>query len=64
MKETFYLLVDRKFNDSLICKIAPVNFEHNCTFIVDQSKLKQSSDICADDCGVWRNNGVRPCVVT
>ncbi len=63
MKKAFSVLVDRQVDDSQICEIAPVNVEHNCTFIVDLSKLKHPSDICADDCGVWRNNGVRPCVV-
>ena len=63
MKETFSVLVDRQVDDCKICKIAPVNVEHNCTFIIDQSKLKHPGDICADDCGMWKNNGVRPCVV-
>ena len=32
------------------------------TFLVDQSKLKLQSDLKADDCGAWKNNGVC-CVV-
>ena len=38
------------------------NVEHNHTFLVDQSKLKSQSDLKADDCGSWKNNGVS-CVV-
>ena len=42
----------------------PVIIEHICTFVVDQSQLAHAHDVRADDCGVWKNNGMRPCVVT
>lgn len=31
---------------------------------MDTSKLKCIDDVYSDDCGVWRNNGVRPCIVS
>ena len=46
-----------------VCKTVPINIENNCTFLVDSSMLKSVDDIRSDDCGVWRNNGVRPCLV-
>lgn len=64
MKETFALLADQDLDATQICNIVPVNIEHNCTFVVNQSRLAHPDDIRADDCGVWKNNGVRPCVVT
>ena len=64
MKELFSLLVDRQLDSSKICNVTPSDIEHNCTFIVDQSKLEHAGDIRADDCGVWKNNGSRPCIVT
>ena len=35
------------------CHRVPTNIEHNCSFIVDRSKLKSPADIKADDCGSW-----------
>lgn len=64
MKETCSLLVDRQIDDIKVCKTSPVNIEHDCTFVIDQSKLAHSDDIRADDCDVWRNNGERLCIVT
>lgn len=29
----------------------------NSSFVVDTSKLASASDVVADDCGSWRNNG-------
>lgn len=48
--------------DQKVCHRTPTNVEHNCTFLVDQSKLKLQSDLKVDDCGSWKNNGVR-CVI-
>lgn len=46
-----------------ICFCTPTNVEHNCTFLVNQAKLKCAADLRADDSGSWKNNGVR-CVIT
>ena len=51
-------------DDSKICHRAPTNIEHNCTFLIDRSKLKSPADIKADDSGSWRNNGVRSVVIS
>ena len=56
------LLNDTSDNPN-ICHRVPTNIEHNCSFIVDRSKLKSPADIKADDCGSWRNNGVRSVVI-
>ena len=53
------LLCDSKKD---VCFCTPTNVEHNCTFLVDQSKLKCMADLRADDSGSWKNNGVR-CVI-
>ena len=45
-------------DDSRIFHRAPTNVEHNCTFLIDQSKLRSPADIKADDSGSWKNNGV------
>ena len=46
-------------DDSRICHRTPTNVEHNCTFIIDRSKLRSPADITADDSRSWKNNGVR-----
>ena len=45
-----------------VCFCTPTNIEHNCIFLVDQSKLKSKADLRVDDSGSWKNNGVR-CVI-
>ena len=50
-------------DDSRICHRAPTNVEHNCTFLIDRSKLRSPADIKADDSGSWKNNGVRNVVI-
>ena len=55
-------LLESSSTYSKICHCTPRNAEHNCTFLVDQSKLKLQSNLKADDCGSWKNNGVC-CVV-
>ena len=62
VNEIAQALLNDSSNDSKICHRAPTNVEHNCTFLIDRSKLKLPADIKADDSGSWRNNGVR-CVV-
>ena len=63
-KDIFDILIDRVDVEGKICCSVPINVEHNCTFVVDTSKLKCNDDVRSDDCGVWRNNGVRPCIVS
>ena len=58
------LLIDYNVDSTKICYTTPVNVEHNCTFIIDQSKLANPDDIHADDCGSWKNNGSRPSIIT
>ena len=50
-------------DDSKICHCTPTNVEHNCSFLIDRSKLASHADIKADDSGSWRNNGVRNVVI-
>ena len=50
-------------DDSRICHRTPTNVEHNCTFIIDRSKLRSPADITADDSRSWKNNGVRNVVI-
>ena len=42
-----------------VCKTKPVSVEHNCTFVVALSCVRDPSDLRADDSGVWRHRGVR-----
>ena len=63
-KELLSVIVDQKGTTGKICNAVPINVENNCTFIVDSSKLECPEDIRSDDCGVWRNNGVRVSIVS
>ena len=63
LSEIISIVVDEKNTEGKTCSIVPINVEHNCTFVVDSSKLESPKDVRADDCGSWRNNGVRPCLV-
>ena len=49
-------------NSKNICLCTPTNVEHNCTFLVDQAKLKCAADLRVDNSGSWKNNGVQ-CVI-
>ena len=60
-KELLSVIVDQKGTTG---NAVPINVENNCTFIVDFSKLECPEDIRSDDCGVWRNNGVRVSIVS
>lgn len=64
MKETLSLIVDGDIDESKVCKTVPVNVKHNCTFIVNLSSLAHPNDLHADDCGSWKNNGVKLCITT
>ena len=63
VNEIAQALLNDSSDDSKICHRAPTNIEHNCTFLVDRSKLKSPADIKADDSGSWKNNGVRSVVI-
>ena len=62
VSEIAQTLLESSSTHSKIFHCTPTNVEHNYTFLVDKSKLKLQSDLKADDCGSWKNNGVR-CVV-
>lgn len=55
-------LLNTSASSKNVCFRTPTNVEHNCTFLVNQAKLKCAADLRADDCGSWKNNGVR-CVI-
>jgi hypothetical protein len=40
-----------------------VNVEHNCSFVISHSNLSHPAKVRADDSGIWKNNGVRRCIV-
>jgi hypothetical protein len=58
------IVVEKSGIEDKVCHITPTNVEHNCTFIVDRSYLKDPDDIKADDGGSWKNNGVRYTIVS
>ena len=64
VNEIAQALLNDSSHHSKICHCAPTNVEHNCTFLIDQSKLKSPADIKADDSGSWKNNGVRSVVIS
>ena len=56
-------IVNTLVNNSASFKnVCLTNVEHNCTFLVDQAKLKCIADLREDDSGLWKNNGVQ-CVI-
>jgi len=58
-EEIAMILCDPAFNEDLICSTHPVLVENNVSFVVDLSKLKNPSDIRADDLGTWKCTGSR-----
>ena len=44
---------------SKICTAQPLRVQHNCTFIVDLSSLKDTGDVKCDDLGSWKNNSYK-----
>ena len=58
VKETFLLLKEHsKIDKSKISSIQPRFVQQNKSFVVNTEKLKETSDILADDCGRWKNYG-------
>ena len=45
-------------HSKVVCSNVPRSIHRNVAFVVDTSKLENSSDILADNMGVWINNGV------
>ena len=63
VNEIVQALLNDSSDGSKICHRVPTNIEHNCTFLIDRSKLKSPADVKADDNGSWRNNGVRSVII-
>jgi len=42
-----------------VCSAQPVSVEHNCSFLVDLKCVADPNDLRADNCGVWKHQGVR-----
>ena len=47
------------FDEGKVCSAQPVSVEHNCSFLVDLKCVADPNDLRADDCGVWKHQGVR-----
>jgi len=62
VSEIVDILLNTAASSNMVCVHTPNNIQHNCTFLVDQTKLKNAADLRADDSGSWKNNGVR-CVI-
>lgn len=52
------ILLDPDMNKDKICRILPVNIEHNVAFVIDLSELENPKDVSCDDMGFWKYNGV------
>jgi len=50
-------------DDSRICHCTLTSIEHNCSFLIDRSKLSSLADLKADDSGSWKNNGICSVVI-
>ena len=53
------LILSGTHDDDDVCKTQPTGIEHNCSFIVDLTCIKDPNDLRADDSGVWKHKGVR-----
>ena len=51
-------MLDPDLKDDRICKVQPLQVEHNSIFIVDLAHLQSPKDITCDDMGSWKCNGV------
>ena len=56
-KQTVELLLNCEtyVDRSEICTAQPLRVQHNCTFIADLRKLKDTGDVKCDDLGSWKN---------
>ena len=55
--DTLKVIVENPPSSDQTCSIVPRGVMANNAFLVDTSKLGHVSDVLADDCGVWLNNG-------
>jgi len=53
------VLCNPSLDEKLICSTHPVLVEHNTSFVIDMTKLKDRNDVRADDLGTWRCTGSR-----
>ncbi len=47
----------QRFEKEAQCVATPINVAHNVSFLVDNSSLRQWSDVKSDDMGAWVNKG-------
>lgn len=60
VNEIFHtLLLWEKIPKEKICTMVPQQVKQNYTFLVDTNALESPKDILADNCGSWKNDGVR-----
>ena len=57
-QEIITILLDPDLKDEQVCTTQPVSVEHNATFVVNLSELRDPKHIYVDDMGSWRYNGV------
>jgi len=57
-QEIINILLDPDLSEDKICKMQPIDVEHNASFVVDISKLKSMKDLYCDDMGSWICNGI------
>ena len=62
--EVAQAMLENSTNDLKVWHRTPTNIVHNCTFLVNQSRLRFWDDLKADDYGSWKNNGVRATIVS
>ena len=63
VQEIVDTLLNSAASSNMVCFCTPNDIKHNCTFLVDQTKLKHAADLRANDSGSWKNNGVRTVIV-
>jgi len=62
MEYTVHKLVSTllgSFDEGKVCSAQPVSVEHNCSFLVDLKCVADPNDLRADDCGMWKHQGVQ-----
>lgn len=53
------ILLEKNFDQGLVCKAQPMRVSHNVAFVVDCTFLADRKDLLVDDLGVWISNGCR-----
>ena len=60
VNEVFRTLLSwKKIPKEKICTRVPLQVKQNYTFLVDTNAVGSPKDILADNCGSWKNDGVR-----